>query len=295
MSKLQGVLHIFIVFCSSVLIFWIVSSHHSYCFLATWSQNFAKNLLNGDLVGYALDRLHDREAWWWFLAMRCWLLIWNLFFIFKTFFRIPVWHSKKKHFMIEYPQLFLCSVTAVSNLAISAIRLITKSWEAFKNVTPPPTLHLRNFVSGQNFPSLEERRRIVINQFSVSCVQSYRAHYCLTPHFILKRYHINCFETDRRLPQDINYSWFSPADKMIMEVWAAAMSVSSIYASSPNFPVMASGGEALHKMCRSHGQNHSSKDFLFTPTGQEQFNKSKHKYNSRPQNEIWNYFAISCH
>ena len=85
-----------------------------------------------------------------------------------------------------------------------------------------------------------------------------------------------------------------PADKMIMEVWASAMSVSSIYAPSPNFPVMASGGEALHKMCRSHGQNHSSKDFLFTLTGQGQFSKSKHKYDFRPQ-MIWNYFAISCH
>ena len=64
------------------------------------------------------------------------------------------------------------------------------------------------------------------------------------------------------------------------------MSVSSIYAPSPNFPVMASGGEALHKMCRSHGQNHSSKDFLFTPTGQGQFDKSKHRYDSWPQNDM---------
>ena len=71
-----------------------------------------------------------------------------------------------------------------------------------------------------------------------------------------------------------------------MEVWAPAMSVSSIYAPSPNFPVMASGGEALHKMCRSHGQNHSSKDFLFTPTGQGQFRKSIHKYDFRPQNDM---------
>ena len=68
---------------------------------------------------------------------------------------------QEKHFMIEYPQLFLCPVTGVSNLAISEIRVITKSWEASKNVTPPPTLHLTNFVFVQNFPSREICHKLI--------------------------------------------------------------------------------------------------------------------------------------